>query len=58
MWLDILGSLCERFNWRWHAWVQTDNDYHQLLKQWMASCPKGQPHYSVEITRDVYLSIT
>jgi len=25
IWLEIFGSVCERFNWRCHAWVYMEN---------------------------------
>ena len=31
-WLEIFGSVCERFNWRCHAWVQMDNHYHLMVE--------------------------
>ncbi len=27
-WLEILGNVCSRFNWRCHAYCQMDNHYH------------------------------
>ena len=31
-WLEIFGLVCERFNWRCHAWVQMDNHYHLMVE--------------------------
>ena len=31
-WLEIFGSVCERFNWRCYAWVQMDNHYHLMVE--------------------------
>lgn len=41
IWLDILGSVCERFNWRCHAWVQMDNHYHLLVETVDGNLCKG-----------------
>ena len=31
-WLEILGSVCKRFNWACHAWCQMDNHYHVVVE--------------------------
>ena len=31
-WLDVLGTVCERFNWVVHAFCQMMNHYHILLE--------------------------
>ena len=31
LWLDVLGNVCERFNWVSHAYCQMSNHYHHLL---------------------------
>ena len=31
-WLQILGQVCERFNWVCHAWCQMSNHYHLVLE--------------------------
>jgi len=31
-WLDILGAVCERFQWSCHAWCQMDNHYHAIIE--------------------------
>lgn len=31
-WLEILGKVCQRFNWRCHAWCQMTNHYHVLIE--------------------------
>lgn len=32
MWLQILGEVCERFNWVCHAWCLMTNHYHLLIE--------------------------
>ena len=41
MWLEIFGSVCERFNWRCHAWVQMDNHYHLVVETVEGNLSKG-----------------
>ncbi len=41
MWLEIFGSVCERFNWRCHAWVQMDNHYHLIVETVEGNLSKG-----------------
>lgn len=31
-WLELLGLVCERFNWRCHAWCLMDNHYHVVIE--------------------------
>ena len=31
-WLTLLGAVCQRFNWRCHAWCQMTNHYHLLIE--------------------------
>ncbi len=31
-WLALLGEVCERFNWRCHAWCQMTNHYHLVIE--------------------------
>ena len=31
-WLDVLERICDRFNWRRHAWCQMANHYHPLVE--------------------------
>ena len=31
-WLELLGEVCERFNWVCHAWCQMTNHYHLLVE--------------------------
>ena len=30
-WVDLFGEVCERFNWRCHAWCQMGNHYQGKL---------------------------
>ena len=32
LWLEVLGQVCERFNWVCHAWCQMTNHYHILIE--------------------------
>ncbi len=32
LWLDVLGHVCERFNWVVHAYCQMGNHYHLLAE--------------------------
>jgi len=35
LWLEVLGEVCDRFNWPCHALVQETNHYHLLIgKPW------------------------
>ena len=40
-WLDVLGRVCERFNWRCHAWCQMTNHYHLLVETPEANLSRG-----------------
>jgi REP element-mobilizing transposase RayT len=31
-WLNLLGEVCSRFNWRCHAWCQMTNHYHVVVE--------------------------
>lgn len=31
-WLELLGKVCERFNWMCHAWCQMSNHYHIVVE--------------------------
>lgn len=31
-WLDLLGAVCERYNWRCHAYCQMTNHYHLVIE--------------------------
>jgi REP element-mobilizing transposase RayT len=40
-WLGILASLCQRFNWRCHAYFQMTNHYHVVLATADANLARG-----------------
>lgn len=40
-WLEILGQVCERFNWVCHAWCQMGNHYHLLVETPQANLSQG-----------------
>jgi len=40
-WLEILGNVCRRFNWRCHAYCQMDNHYHIVIETAEANLSKG-----------------
>ena len=39
-WLEILGNVCSRFNWRCHAYCQMDNHYHIVIETAEANLSK------------------
>ncbi len=43
-WLEVLGQVCERFNWVCHAWCQMTNHYHLLIETPQANLAKGMRH--------------
>ncbi len=40
-WLDLLGTICKRFNWRCHAYCMMDNHYHIVIETAEANLSKG-----------------
>ena len=40
-WLDVLGEVCQRFNWVCHAWCQMTNHYHLLIETPEANLARG-----------------
>jgi len=40
-WLDVLERVCDRFNWRCHAWCQMTNHYHLLVETPDANLSRG-----------------
>lgn len=40
-WLDILSKVCERYNWRVHAYCLMDNHYHIVIKTADGNLSKG-----------------
>ena len=44
MWMDVLGLVCERFNWVVHAYCQMSNHYHLLLETADGNLSAGMRH--------------
>ena len=44
--LDLLGFVCEQFNWVCHAYCLMDNHYHLLIETPDANLSKGMRHLS------------
>ena len=40
-WLDILGTVCERFNWTCHAYCLMTNHYHVVVETVEGNLAKG-----------------
>ena len=40
-WLALLGQVCERFNWRCHAWCQMTNHYHLVIETPQGNLAQG-----------------
>jgi putative transposase len=40
-WLELLGDVCKRFNWRCHAWCQMSNHYHLVVETPEANLAQG-----------------
>jgi putative transposase len=40
-WLTILAEVCQRFNWRCHAWCQMTNHYHLVVETPEANLAQG-----------------
>lgn len=40
-WLTLLGAVCQRFNWRCHAWCQMTNHYHVVVETPEANLAQG-----------------
>lgn len=40
-WLTLLGSVCDRFNWRCHAYCQMTNHYHLVIETPDANLSRG-----------------
>jgi len=45
-WLELLGDVCERFNWRCHAYCQMTNHYHIVVETPEANLSKGMRQLS------------
>jgi len=40
-WIEVLSNVCERFNWRCHAWCLMDNHYHIVIETIEGNLSKG-----------------
>lgn len=40
-WVDLFGEVCDRFNWRCHAWCQMGNHYHLVVETAEANLSRG-----------------
>ena len=40
-WVDLFGEVCDRFNWRCHAWCQMGNHYHVVVETAEANLSRG-----------------
>lgn len=40
-WLEVLGTVCDRFNWVVHAWCQMTNHYHLLVETMDGNLSRG-----------------
>ena len=41
VWLEIMGLVCQRFNWRCHAWCLMDNHYHLVIETIEGNLARG-----------------
>ena len=46
MWLELFGSVSERYSWRSHAWVQMDNHFHLAVETVDGNLSKGMRQLS------------
>ena len=52
-WLEVLGQVCERFNWRVHAWCQMTNHYHVVVETPEANLSQGMRQLNGVYTQHV-----
>lgn len=52
-WLEILGEVCERFNWNVHAYCQMTNHYHLLVETVDGNLSRGMRHLNGQYTQSV-----
>jgi REP-associated tyrosine transposase len=52
-WLEILGSVCQRYNWRCHAYCQMTNHYHVVVETPEANLAKGMRQLNGVYTQTV-----
>lgn len=50
-WLSLLGEVCDRFNWRCHAYCQMTNHYHIVIETPDANLSKGMRHLNGVFTQ-------
>ena len=53
LWLNILGHICERFNWVVHAYCQMGNHYHILIETPDGNLSKGMRQLNGVYTQHV-----
>ena len=51
-WLSVLSQVCERFNWRCHAWCQMTNHYHLVVETVEGNLSKGMRQLNGVYTQD------
>lgn len=52
-WLEVLGQVCDRFNWRVHAWCQMTNHYHLVIETPEANLSQGMRQLNGVYTQHV-----
>ena len=52
-WLDVLRQVCDRFNWRVHAWCQMTNHYHVVVETPEANLAQGMRQFNGVYTQFV-----
>ena len=51
-WLAILAQVCERYNWRIHAWCQMSNHYHLIIETVECNLSAGMRQLNGVYTQD------
>jgi putative transposase len=52
-WLNVLGRVCSRFNWRCHAYCEMTNHYHAVVETGEANLSKGMRQLNGVYTQQV-----
>lgn len=52
-WLDLLGEVCDRFNWRCYAWCQMTNHYHLVVETVEPNLSAGMRHLNGVYTQRI-----
>lgn len=52
-WLDLLGAVCERYNWRCHAYCQMTNHYHVVVETPEGNLSQGMRQLSGVYTQHI-----